>query len=173
MNMMAALLRSGGLEALARELGVPSPVATAGAEAMLPAVLGGFRKQAETHADGLQGLIGLLEGLGGGQLAAEVMSPDVSNTGAGNTVLGHIFGSKEVSRAVAAGVTGTTGLDPDLLERMLPLLAMLVGGYLAARAKGPGTEADTTLQSVGALIGTDAEDNPLDRIAGTAGKLVN
>ncbi len=39
----------------------------------------------------------------------------------------------------AAERAGVGGAETDLLERMLPLLTMLIGGYVAARAAGGGT----------------------------------
>ncbi|MBK7469630.1 MAG: hypothetical protein IPI73_02305 [Betaproteobacteria bacterium] len=46
----------------------------------------------------------------------------------GNDVLGQIFGSKDVSRAVAQNAAAQSGLDSSLLKKMLPMLAMLVAG---------------------------------------------
>ena len=60
------LAQTGGLQAMARELGVSESQAAAGAAALLPAVLGGFKKKATqpADADGLGGLLGRLGGHG-------------------------------------------------------------------------------------------------------------
>ena len=68
MDIMDMLRSSGGIDALANQLGVPPATATAGAEALLPAILGGFSKRSEAAGGGeagLGGLIGMLGGLGG------------------------------------------------------------------------------------------------------------
>ena len=53
----------------------------------------------------------------------------------GNGILGHLFGSKDVSRQVASGAAAQTGIGADILKRMLPMLASLAMGALAQRAR--------------------------------------
>src|SRR3546814_5779291 len=62
MNLTDILQQAGGIESMAKELGVAPGVAQQGAEALLPAVLGGFQKQAQ--GGGIEGLGGLIAGLG-------------------------------------------------------------------------------------------------------------
>jgi len=143
MQITDILARMGGLQSMARELGVSESQAASGAEALVPAILGGFKKQAQSQPAGLEGLGGLLGQLGGGGLLDEVLAPQPTNVSHGNDVLGQIFGSKDVSRAVAQGAAARSGLDPDLLKKMLPMLAMLVAGYIA---KQRGADADATAQ---------------------------
>ena len=45
---------------MARELGVSESEAASGADSLLPAILGGFKKQVQSRPDGLQGLGGLV-----------------------------------------------------------------------------------------------------------------
>lgn len=178
-ELLETLRRSGGLEAVSRELGIPPAKAAAGAEALLPAIMGGFRKRSEAAGGGETGLGGLIEmlgGLGGGSLASSVLGPDPTELGRGNEVLGQIFGTKDVSRAVAQDAAGRTGFDPATLKQMLPLLAMLVGGYLSARAGGSGAQGSGGLgrqgSGLGSLFDLDGDGNPLDDIIGMAGKLL-
>lgn len=125
------LARTGGLESMARELGLTEAQAAAGAAALTPPVLGGFKKKAQSQSDGLAGLGGLLATLGGGGLLDDVVSAEPTNVERGNSVLGEIFGSKDVSRAVAQNAAAQSGLDPSLLKKMLPMVAMLIGGFMA------------------------------------------
>ncbi|MEY4269748.1 MAG: hypothetical protein RLZZ58_964 [Pseudomonadota bacterium] len=131
MNIADMIAQSGALGSIAKELGVPESVAKVGAEALLPAVLGGFKKQAQAQPSGLEGLGGLLGQLGGGGLLDAVLAPEPTPVAQGNDVLGQIFGSKDVSRSVAGHAAESTGIDSSLLKKMLPMLAMLVAGYLA------------------------------------------
>lgn len=199
MDMMDMLRASGGLDAIAGQLGIPPEMAQAGAGALLPAIVGGFQKQSEAAGGGeggLGSLIGMLGGLGGAGLADNVLGPEETQVDKGNDILGQIFGSKDVSRTVAGHASSQTGIDPAILKKMLPLLAMLVGGYLssrggggAAQAQGGGGILGSILGSVlgggqqaapagggalgglGSLIDLNGDGNPLDDIIGMAGKL--
>jgi len=121
------------------------------------------------------------------------MSPQPTNVNRGNDVLGQIFGSRDVSRAVAQNASGSSGLDPALLKKMLPILAMLAAGYMAKQHSGGGVAA--SVQSAGGGLGgllgglfgggdagavsglasmldMNGDGNPLDDIIGMAGKLM-
>jgi hypothetical protein len=188
-RLMDMLGQAGGIESLARELGVGSDQAATGAAALIPAILGGFKKRAQSEPAGLEGLAGMLGGCGG--LLDEVLSPRATNVETGNDILGQIFGSKDVSRTVAQNASARTGIDPVLLKRMLPILAMLVAGYMA---KGRGAAPSSTEQGGGlgdllggalqggratpggtgglaSMLDMDGDGNPLDDILGMAGKL--
>lgn len=200
MNMMDMLQQSGGLDAIAKQLGIPSEMAAAGAGALVPAIVGGFQKQSDQSGGGdtgLGGLIGMLGGLGGGALADNVLSDGPTDVAQGNDVLGQIFGSKDVSRTVADHASGQTGIDPAILKKMLPLLAMLVGGYLASRGGAQGEQGTNSGGGLGGILGSvlgglvgggqrgggsaagglgslidlNHDGNPLDDIIGMAGKL--
>jgi hypothetical protein len=151
MNMMDILNQAGGIGAIARELGVDEGTAATGAAALLPAILGGLKGQAQAQPEGLGGLIGMLGGMGGGGLLASVLGAGPSNVDAGNNVLGQIFGSKDVSRTVAADASTKTGISGDLLKKMLPLIAMAVAGYMANQAGG--AQAAPAQESGGGLGG--------------------
>lgn len=192
MQISDVIRQMGGLQSVARELGVSESQAASGAAALLPAILGGFKKQAQSPASGgLGGLGAVLGQLGGGALLDDVLSPHPTNVNRGNDVLGQIFGSKDVSRAVAQNAAGRTGLDPGLLKKMLPILAMMAAGYMA-RQGGAGRAAPAggglggllggllgggrRAQSGGnaglaSLLDMDRDGNPLDDIIGMMGKL--
>ncbi len=192
MQITDMLARMGGLQSMARELGVSEPQAASGAEALLPAILGGFKKQAQSQPTGLQGLGGLLGQLGGGSLLDQVLAPQPTDVSSGNDVLGQIFGSKDVSRAVAQNAASRSGLDPSLLKKMLPMLAMLVTGYMAkqhgagAAAQQPSPEGGGLGGLLGGLLGgqgaggpglasmldLNGDGNPLDDILRMAGKAI-
>ena len=200
MNMMDILNQAGGIGAIARELGVDETTAASGAAALLPAVLGGFKGQAQTQPEGLGGLIGMLGGMGGSGLLASVLGTGPSNVDAGNNVLGQIFGSKDVSRTVAADASAKSGISSDLLKKMLPLIAMAVAGYMANQGgsaqaapvqdnggglggmlgnvlggmMGGGQQAASQsggmMSGLGSLLDLDRDGNPLDDIIAMAGK---
>jgi len=196
MQITDLLAQLGGLQSMARELGMSEGQAASGAEALLPAILGGFKKQAQAQPTGLEGLGGLLGQLGGGGLLDQVLAPEPTDLGRGNDVLGQIFGSKDVSRTVAQNAATQTGLDPALLKKMLPMLAMLVAGLMAKQGMGAGAQPQAPqgggLGGLGGLLGgllggqgagrqagapglasmldLDGNGNPLDDIMRMAGK---
>lgn len=188
MDVNEILAQTGGLQSIARELGVSESQAAKGAGALLPAILGGFKKQTQAQAGGLDGLGGLLSQLGGGGLLDNVLSPERTNVGLGDNVLGQIFGSKEVSRTVAQDAAAKSGLDSSVLKKMLPMLAMLVAGYMAKQHGGAAAQTGgggllggllgglmgggqaAGGGGLGSLLEMNGDSNPLDDILSMAGK---
>jgi len=196
MDVTQILASTGGLQSMARELGISEAEAERGASALLPAILGGFKKETQAQPGGLDGLGGLLGQLGGGGLLDDVLSPQPTNVSRGDDVLGRIFGSKDVSRTVAQHASTQSGLAPSLLKKMLPMLAMLVAGAMAKQSGGSGGGGGLLGGILGGLAGglgggrsaapagaaqggglgsmldLDGDGNPLDDILGMAGKLM-
>jgi len=182
------LNQTGALQSIARELNISEAEATKAASALAPTVLGGFRKQAEAHPQGLDGFSGLLNQFGGGGMLDSILSSNPTDTSLGDNVLGKIFGTKDVSRAVAQNAAGQSGQDPSLLKKMLPMLAMLVAGYMAKQRGAGGARfsadggaglsgaADGMLggmrakeapgADLGGLLNMGGQRNPLDEILG-------
>ena len=155
MQITDILAQMGGLQSVANDLGVSQSDVATGAEALLPAILGGFKRQAQSSsAGGLEGLGGLLSQLGGGSLLDQVLSPQPTDVRQGNDVLGQIFGSKDVSRSVAQNASAQTGLDAGLLKKMLPMLTMLVAGYMAKQGHpAPAQDSGSGPGGLGGLLG--------------------
>jgi hypothetical protein len=154
MQITDILAQTGGLQSIARELGLSESQAASGAAALLPALLGGFKKQAQAQPQGLDGLGGMLSKLGGGGLLDDVLASGPTHVDRGNEVLGQIFGSKDISRAVAENAQAKSGLDANVLKKMLPMLAMVVAGYMAKqRGAGAATQASAGGGLGGALGG--------------------
>ena len=170
MDINDILAQTGGLQSIARELGLSESQAQSGAAALLPAILGGFQKQTQALPGGFDSFGDILDQLGGSSLADDVMSPQPTNVSRGNDVLGQIFGSKDVSRTVAQDAAAKSGLDPSILKKMLPILAMLVSGYMARQRGASGGGGGGVLGSIlGGLLGGGG-GNPLDEILGRAGR---
>ncbi len=194
MQITDILGQTGGLQAMARELGISESQAASGAAALAPAILGGFKKQAQASPAGLEGLGGLLGQLGGGGLLDDVVAAKPTDVSRGNDVLGQIFGSKDVSRTVAQNAASQTGLDAGVLKKMLPILAMLVAGYMAKQqgggasqaapsggglgsilggllgGQGTGSGAPGAAGGLGSMLDMNGDGNPLDDIMRMAGK---
>lgn len=180
MDIASLLSQMGGASALARNLNISTEDASRGAQALLPSILGGFQKQSQ--AQGLAGLGGMVDQLGGSGLLDNLLGSKPAEIDRGNNVLGQIFGSREVSRAVADDAAAKSGLNPAVLKKMLPMLAMMVTGYMAkqkaASSSGLGSLVGGLLGGGGSAGGLGAltsmlgggksesasSENPLDAI---------
>ena len=189
MQIMDILAQMGGLKSIAREVGASEDEVETGAAALIPAILGGLKKQAQSQPSGLEGLGGLLGQLGGGGLLDNVLSPQPTDVNQGNDVLGEIFGSKDVSRTVAQDAAARSGLDPALLKKMLPMLAMLVAGFMAKQRSGESSgplgglggmlggmlgqgRGASPSQGLGSMLDMNGDGNALDDILRMAGKVI-
>ena len=192
MQITDILAQSGGLQAMARELGISETDAARGAAALAPAVIGGFKKQAQAQPSGLEGLGGLLTQLGGTGLLENVLGPQPTDVSRGDDVLGQIFGTRDVSRTVAQDASAKSGLDPGLLKKMLPMLAMMVAGYMSTQNRGStvaptnpggglggllggllggGGTGQSGLGGLASMLDMNGDGNPLDDILRMAGKI--
>ena len=83
--------------------------------------------------------------------AAHAFSQD--GIASGNDILGQLFGSKELSRAVAAQAAQATGLGQDVLKQMLPAIAAMLMGGMFKQSTGRAQAAQAG--------GFGGADNPL------------
>ena len=149
MNMLDAILSAqngAAVRQIGSQFGLREDQTTAALGALVPALAAGVQRN--TRSAG--GLDSLIAALSGGDHAKYVDNPatlnDPGTVADGNSILGHVFGSKEVSREVAGQAAARTGINADVLKRMLPLVATLMMGTLArqqappvsARAAAPG-----------------------------------
>jgi hypothetical protein len=142
-----------------------------------PALMRGLQKN--TSDD--NGIAGLRKALESGGHDRYIDNPallkDAATVADGNNILGHIFGSKDVSRNVAGQAAEETGIDPGLIKKALPLLAGLVMGAMNKKSSGGrdlGSSASAGgLGSLGDLIGAATGGNKggmLDDVLGMAKK---
>ncbi len=121
---------------MAGSLGLGERETASAMEQMMPALTRGIQRN--THQQG--GLDALLGALAKGNHGRYLDRPaDLGNTDAtldGNAILGHILGSKDVSRNVAGRAARETGLDSGLLKKMLPMLASAAMAALSKQSAG-------------------------------------
>jgi hypothetical protein len=141
MNLFEMMMQAQGgnaVQNLSRQFGLAPQQAQAGIEALLPALSMGMQQKAATP-DGLQSLINMF---GGGQFSRfhDADGDGIPDNAAqqGNNVLGELFGSKDLSRAVAAHAAATTGLSDAILKQMMPVVASMVMGGLFKGAQSQG-----------------------------------
>ena len=154
MQITDILNQTGGLQSIARELGISESEAASGASALAPAILGGFQNQVQNQPGGADGLGALLGQLGGGGLMDNVVGDQPTDVTPGNELLGNIFGSKDTSRSVAQQAAAQTGLQPSVLKKMLPMLTMLLAGYMARQAGARAGAGGTANAGMGGGLGS-------------------
>ncbi|WP_238121591.1 MULTISPECIES: DUF937 domain-containing protein [unclassified Xanthobacter] len=155
MDHFVELLRAAqgghGMENLARVYGLSTQQAQAIADAMMPAFADGFRHitqspeaMASLMALMLSGPYGTYYNQGAptpsapfpGTSYTPPPTPDLNQ--AGTDALNTVFGSSEVSRAVASHVAATTGLGIAMVRQIMPAYASLVVGGLAKSLAASG-----------------------------------
>lgn len=147
MNMLDALLGSqadGVVRQMSQQFGLDESQVSSAMGALLPALAAGLNRNASSPS-GLDALVGAL---GSGRHQHYV--DDIQSLGQagtiddGNGILGHIFGSKDVSREVARQASAQSGIGADVLKKMLPILATVLMGALAkGQLGGGGSQLDT------------------------------
>ena len=179
MNILSAILgnddRMAG--ALAQQFGLSNEQATSAIGALLPALAGGLQRNV-SQPGGLESLIGALAGGNHGRYLDDVNQMGSSGTlSEGNAILGHILGSKDVSRSVASNAASVTGIGEDTLKKMLPVLATLAMAALSRQTASAGTgqlsQASMTdsIGSLGSFLDMNRDGSVADDVMGFVGKL--
>jgi len=159
MNILDTLLGdqgSGATQQLGQQFGLDDTQMSSALSALVPAIAAGF----QNNASNPQGLDGLMAALGTGQ-HQQYLDPSAlarpETAADGNGILGHIFGSKDVSRGVASQAAAQTGLDPALLKRLLPVVAAMVMARMSqhvSAAPAAGTSGPQGQNPLGGLLGS-------------------
>ena len=146
--------------------------------ALVPALSKGFSNNAASS----QGLDDLIGALSRGNHSRYIERPaELTEQAAvveGNGILGHIFGSKDVSREVASRAAERSGVDSGVLKKMLPLLASAAMGAMAKRgfASAPNQLAGDQGGGLGGLLAgfldADKDGSILDDVIGMAGRFM-
>lgn len=147
----------------------------AAVEELIPALSRGLQK----NTAATPGMDELLEALRTGKHERYMEKPGSLGTPEtvkdGNDILGHIFGSKEVSREVATRASRQSGISSSLLKKMLPVVASLVMGALSKKVMGGGrTGAAASRSATGGLLSSlldnDKDGSIWDDVLGMAAR---
>lgn len=175
MNITDLLLgneSSGAVSALAKQFGISEAQAREAVSSLAPSLSRGMQHRTKESV----GLDSLINALGKGNHSRYVDDPGVlgreETVKDGNSILGHIFGSKDVSRNVARHASQETGLGSTLLKKMLPVVATMVMGTLGKKILGGGA-APSRQESPGilsSLLDSDRDGSIMDDVLGMAFK---
>ena len=137
MDLLQTILNSQGgqtVDQLGQNVGLDRNQTVSALQSLLPSLAGGLA----TNVAKPGGLDGLRSALKSGSHQQYIDNPaTLSQPSAiqdGNGILGHLLGSKDVSRQVASQASAQTGIGADILKKMLPMVAGLAMGALSHRA---------------------------------------
>ena len=171
MNLMDLLMesgRGGALDRIAQRSGL-STNQTNDVLAQLAPALGRALQRNTASSDGLESLLGALAG---GHHQRYVDRPEVldqpESINDGKAILGHLLGSKDVSRNLAGHAAAQTGVNADVIKRMLPMVAALAMGALSKKTAAP--QARPSQSHAGSLINSLLDS---DRDGSVADDLLN
>lgn len=140
MNLLEMIMQAqggGAVKQMAQQFGIGEDQAQSAIGAVLPMLAGAV--QQNVQSGGIEGLLGALQG-GQHQRYLEDPSALFSQQGVedGNGILGHLLGSKEVSRQVASHASAQSGVGADVIKQMLPMVAGLLMGGMSRQANTSG-----------------------------------
>jgi hypothetical protein len=166
----------GAGDLLAQKFGISPEQAASAVSALAPALASGLRQNAANEG-GVQSLLGALTGGQHQQYVDDPNALDRPDTIAdGNAILGHVLGSKEVSRQVAGEASAQTGLGADLLKQMLPVVAAMAMGALSKHASSDvrqdGSAGGGVLGTLGSLLGGSQAPSGAGALMGILGRLM-
>jgi len=173
MEMMLSGQNAGQIQQLARRFGIGEEQVQAAVTQMVPALSQGLKRDM-ADPDSAAGLMRALEQ---GRHQRYVDEPEAlvreETVADGNAILGHLFGSKEVSREVAKRASSRTGLDAGLLKQMLPLVASMMMGSLSKASAGSavaGGQGGGVMGMLTGMLDADNDGSVVDDLMGMAGK---
>ena len=160
----------GVLEELGKQFGLDTNQVQSAMEWLTPALTRGLQRQAK-DSSGLSDIWKALE-TGDHQKyvedPAQLRRPETVTEG--ESILGHIFGSKEVSRNVADRASQETGIGSAILQKMLPYVASAVMGALSKNMEPmSGKQPDNSIQaSLMSWLDADKDGSVIDDMLGHA-----
>jgi hypothetical protein len=179
MDLLSMLLdQSGGraVRQLADNFGLEESQALSALSNLIPPLGQGLARNASEQG----GLDRLLAALTGGQHQRYLEDPSILNQEDsirdGNGILGHILGSKDVSRQVAQQASERTGIGADILKKMLPMIATLAMGALSRQTANVRTSqagpspADGLTGILGSFLDSNRDGSIADDVLGMASK---
>lgn len=153
LDLLAGAQAQPAKQQLGQQFGLSQDMTQQAMAALIPALAAGLKSNANKPG-GVEALLGALnKGSHSRYLDEPSLLGQSATRDEGNGILGHLLGSKEVSRSVASRASEKTGLDSGILKQMLPIVATMVMGSLSKKSEQP----DTVSQLAGMLGGGQAQ----------------
>lgn len=175
MNMMDMIMQAAGgdtAQQAGNQLGLSPQQSQQAIGALLPAISSAMKRNTASP-QGLAGLLGALQNGGHEQYLENPQTLSQNAQTDGNAILDHLFGSKDVSRAVAGRASEQTGISSDILKKMLPMVAMMAMGGLSKQTNNnQGIQGMLAQAAMQQLMGGGQQGAPAKGIGGILGGLL-
>jgi len=177
MDILEAVLAAQGGSAVrtaGQRVGLSPDQSASALSALVPMLAAGLQRNATQPG----GLDALMKALASGKHTNYVDNPAAlsapDTVADGNAILGHILGSKDVSRNVAAHAAAITGLSEDILKKLLPLAATMVMGSLAKQRSRPQSSpgGGDLLSMLTPMLDRNRDGSVVDDVLGKLGGLL-
>jgi hypothetical protein len=175
MDILSEIINAKGgaaVRQLGSQFGLGEQQTTAALSALVPVLAVGFQRNMQNQG----GLGSLISALSAGNHRQYLDNPQSlgqhTTVKDGNGILGHILGSKDVSREVASRAASQTGLSSDVMKQMLPLAAALMMSAFSQKAQGgapmaaPAASGSGLADMLTPLLDRNRDGSMIDDVAG-------
>lgn len=173
LEMLMGQQNQSNLSDIMNQLGLDEGQARQAIGSLLPGITQGIQKQAAVQNGSI------LEQIANAQQQQYLDDDnarlyDDSAIAGGNDILGQILGSKAASRELAGQAAEQTGLDSDMLKKLLPMVASMAMGGLGKQANAQGLQQDQggIMNMLGSMLDSDGDGFGLDDVMNIAGKFL-
>ncbi|MCK5036063.1 MAG: DUF937 domain-containing protein [Candidatus Sabulitectum sp.] len=174
MGLLSSILASQGgniVGQISSKFGLDPAMAESAVRSLIPAISQGIQNNTSDKT----GLESLVSALSNGNHQSYVDDPDSisdpATTADGNSILGHILGSKEISRNVADEAAAETGVSSSTLKKMLPILASVAMGVMSRESSSSSGNKLDIGGLLSSFIGSDDNGSVAQGLLGMAKKL--
>lgn len=188
MSLLETIISAQG-GALVKQLADSNGVDSESALNILAKLVPGLTQQMKTNSSKPKGLESLMKALESGhhqrylERDTEPFTPQAVDDG--NAILGHLLGSKEGSRALAATAASETGVSDSIVKRMLPQIATMVMGAMSTQTRSSGGALNGLLDMFGnqgqeqqargmlaSFLDRDNDGSVIDDVMGMAARMM-
>lgn len=164
---------SGAINQMGSRLGLDENQTMSALQQLIPALGAGLQRNVSSEG----GVESLINALSSGRHAQYLDNPELMDSDDtvqdGNGILGHLFGSKDVSRQVAANASANTGIGADVMRQMLPLAATMLMGALAKRNASPAASEEQGLMGMlTPMLDSNRDGSISDDVIGLIGRFM-
>ena len=174
MGLLNSILASQGgniVGQISSKFGLDPGLAESAVRSLIPAISQGIQNNTSDQA----GRESLVNALANGNHQNYLDNPDSisdeATTADGNSILGHILGSKDVSRNVANEAAEETGVNSSTLKKILPILASVAMGVLSKESSSLSENKLDIGGLLSSFIKSDSDGSASQGLLGMAKKL--
>ena len=179
MNLLETILGAAGggaVSQIAKQFGLGEGSAKDIISQLAPVLARSMQKNTE-QPGGMDALANALQNGNHSRYVDDVSSiGNQSTLDDGNAILGHLLGTKDVSRKVASHAAEQTGVDSSIIKKILPMVASLAMGALSKQTVGNNLTREAGGSSGGGLLAafldTDKDGSVLDDVLSLAGRFL-